>query len=113
MEALVEAAAKVQVQVVDKARAALESAAERMRGRSAKVQARVSVADRPATAILEMAASGAVDLVAMETHGRKGLARLFLGSVADKVLRGCLVPLLHHPASAETGRKDNTDVSQP
>jgi nucleotide-binding universal stress UspA family protein len=35
-----------------------------------------------------------VDLIAMATHGRGGLPRLFLGSVADKVLRGCHTPLL-------------------
>ena len=34
------------------------------------------------------------DLVAIETHGRGGLSRLFLGSVADKVLRGSTLPVL-------------------
>lgn len=96
MQALVEAAGKVQIQIADKARSYLEGIASQMRGQSAKVQVRVSVAEQPAAAILEMIASGAVDLVAMETHGRKGLARLFLGSVADKVLRGSTVPLLLH-----------------
>jgi nucleotide-binding universal stress UspA family protein len=38
----------------------------------------------------------------METHGRRGLARLFLGSVTDKVLRGSTLPLLvHRPVHAE------------
>jgi hypothetical protein len=36
---------------------------------------------------------------ARETHGRSGAARLFLGSVADKIIRGAGVPvLLHRPA---------------
>jgi nucleotide-binding universal stress UspA family protein len=30
----------------------------------------------------------------MATHGRSGLARLALGSVADKVVRGSHVPVL-------------------
>jgi len=99
MQALIDAADKVQTRLVDEARTYLDSVAEQLRGRQANVRVRVSVAEQPATAILEMAASGAVDLVAMETHGRRGLPRLLLGSVADKVLRSSAVPLLvHRPA---------------
>ncbi len=42
------------------------------------------------------------DLVALATHGRGGLQRLLLGSVADKVLRAAGVPLLvHHPMTED------------
>ena len=42
-------------------------------------------------------------LLAMCTHGRSGLARMFLGSVADRVLRGGRLPLLLvHPSDGET-----------
>jgi len=34
------------------------------------------------------------DLVVMATHGRRGLARIVLGSVAERVLRGSNVPVL-------------------
>lgn len=34
-----------------------------------------------------------IDVIAMSTHGR-GMSRLFLGSVADKVLRGSELPML-------------------
>ena len=34
------------------------------------------------------------DLIAMSTHGRGGLARLVIGSVADQVVRNSQVPLL-------------------
>ncbi len=44
--------------------------------------------------ILDVAASGDVSLVAMSTHGRSGLARWVLGSVAEKVLRHAQVPIL-------------------
>ena len=38
-------------------------------------------------------------LIALETHNRRGLARLFLGSVADKVVRAGTTPVLvHHTA---------------
>jgi nucleotide-binding universal stress UspA family protein len=38
----------------------------------------------------------AADLIAPETHGRRGLPRLLPGSVADKVIRGASVPVLVH-----------------
>jgi len=38
--------------------------------------------------------SSPIDLVALATHGREGLARLLLGSVADRVLQHTPVPLL-------------------
>jgi len=34
------------------------------------------------------------DLIALATHGRSGLSRIILGSVADKVIRGAKVPIL-------------------
>ena len=37
----------------------------------------------------------------MATHGRSGLARLLLGSIADKVLRGSANPLLLVRATRE------------
>jgi nucleotide-binding universal stress UspA family protein len=53
---------------------------------------RVEVDESPAAVLLRDAHS--VDLVALATHGRKGLSRLFLGSVADKLIRGSPVPVL-------------------
>jgi nucleotide-binding universal stress UspA family protein len=48
----------------------------------------------PAGAILADVDSSGIDLIALETRGRGGLAKLFLGSVADKVVRGANVPVL-------------------
>jgi nucleotide-binding universal stress UspA family protein len=47
-----------------------------------------------ADAILEYADANKIDLIAMCTHGRTGLARWTLGSVADRVLRASSLPLL-------------------
>jgi len=41
----------------------------------------------PAHAILGVAGEWDADLVVLGTHGRRGLPRLFLGSVAETVLR--------------------------
>ena len=47
-----------------------------------------------AAAIVEAAEVGKVDLILMSTHGRSGLGRLILGSVAESVLRGTRTPIL-------------------
>ncbi len=46
-----------------------------------------------ANAIIDFAEENSIDLIAMCTHGRTGLARWALGSVADRVLRAGRVPL--------------------
>jgi nucleotide-binding universal stress UspA family protein len=48
----------------------------------------------PATEILAAASELGASMIVMGTHGRKGLAHLFLGSVAEKVLRKSSVPVL-------------------
>lgn len=48
---------------------------------------------RAATAILDHAGKSA-DLIVMETHGRTGFSHLFMGSVAEKVVRGARCPVL-------------------
>jgi nucleotide-binding universal stress UspA family protein len=47
-----------------------------------------------ADAIVEAARLMRVDLIVMGTHGRSGLGRAILGSVAESVLRGTAAPLL-------------------
>jgi nucleotide-binding universal stress UspA family protein len=47
----------------------------------------------PSDLILAVAADG-YDLIAMGTHGRRGIARAALGSVAEKVVRMSTVPVL-------------------
>lgn len=54
-----------------------------------------------ADVILERARSGRFDLVVVGTHGRTGLRRLLVGSVAEAVIRGAPCPVLtvHLPAA--------------
>lgn len=47
-----------------------------------------------AEAIVEVATENNCDLIVLGTHGRKGLARFFLGSVADQVTRSAPCPVL-------------------
>jgi nucleotide-binding universal stress UspA family protein len=77
----------------------------RWQGEGLKVETRVLVNDLPTAAVLEAAAGH--DLIALATHGRSRMARLFLGSVADKVVRGAACPVLvvRHPHTRPNGGK--------
>jgi nucleotide-binding universal stress UspA family protein len=48
----------------------------------------------PAEEIVHAAGEHQVDLILMATHGRTGLTRSLLGSVADGVMENCRLPLL-------------------
>lgn len=49
---------------------------------------------RPGEVVIDKAATDTGTLIAMATHGRSGIDRWLLGSVAEKVLRGTKNPLL-------------------
>jgi nucleotide-binding universal stress UspA family protein len=48
----------------------------------------------PAGAILQVAKEAHADLIVMGTHGRRGLSRLLMGSVAEQVVRDASCPVL-------------------
>lgn len=75
-------------------RDALEALAGEARNRQLEVTVLVERHPHAATAIIEVAARVGADVVAMATHGRGGVRRLLLGSVADKVLRTATIPVL-------------------
>lgn len=50
----------------------------------------------PAETIAKVAQEGAYDLIVMGTHGRTGLSHVFLGSVAEKVVRLAPCPVMTH-----------------
>lgn len=81
-------------QRVDHATAYLNGVATRLRaGGVAPVDIDVRVDERTAHAILDAAGDHHADLIALTTHGR-GMSRLALGSVADKIVRGSPGPVL-------------------
>jgi nucleotide-binding universal stress UspA family protein len=53
----------------------------------------------PSEAIVQYAKNEGVDVIVMGTHGRSGLAHLFMGSVAERVVRlsPCPVLTVRHP----------------
>jgi nucleotide-binding universal stress UspA family protein len=48
----------------------------------------------PGSEIVDYATSAGCDLIAMGTHGRGGINRLLLGSVAERVVRNSPIPVL-------------------
>ena len=71
----------------------LERLAAGIRQQGILVQ-KVTVDGRPHTGIAEYAETNRVDLIVMSTRGQSGLSRWLMGSVADRVVRGAMVPVL-------------------
>ena len=55
----------------------------------------------PASSILQVAEEEGVDMIVMSTHGRTGLSRLLMGSVAEEVVRKAKCPVLTVKAAAK------------
>jgi nucleotide-binding universal stress UspA family protein len=70
----------------------LEAVSIRFRNEGVRAVTRVVEDAHAATVLLREAEE--VDLVAVATHGYSGLKRLWIGSVADKVIRGSAIPVL-------------------
>jgi nucleotide-binding universal stress UspA family protein len=92
--ALVHRVEAMQQRLYAEGQAYLDQVAERLRGRGLRARTHVTVEVQPAVAILKVAQEERTGLIALATHGRRGLARLVLGSVADKVVRGAHEPVL-------------------
>lgn len=48
----------------------------------------------PGTKVAQFAEEKQADLILMASHGRKGISRVFLGSVAERILRTAACPVL-------------------
>ncbi|VXC71873.1 Universal stress protein UspA [Burkholderia sp. 8Y] len=64
------------------------------------VTADATASDDVAALILSAASTFNADLLVMGTHGRKGMQRLILGSVAERCLRQAKLPVLLIPSAA-------------
>lgn len=75
---------------------ALAQAAEKVKRSGAMVETALleTIGDDIASVIDDAAKDWPADLIVMGTHGRSGLSRLLLGSIAENVVRGASVPVL-------------------
>ena len=69
----------------------------------------------PASEILRVAGETGCDLVVMATHGRTGLNRILMGSVAEEVVRKSPCPVLtvNGPALSRQAEADRIDAAVP
>lgn len=72
----------------------LANLAEELKKRGLRVAAMVRTGQQVAVEIIDFAKEAGVDLIVMCTHGRSGISRWVLGSVALKVLARAETPIL-------------------
>lgn len=98
---------------VDDAQGYLSELTVALSERTASIHSAVVVAADVPRAILGFAETHDIDLVAIATHGRGGITRAMIGSVADRVLsEGGISTLILHPASLVTsGAEAQSDLA--
>jgi nucleotide-binding universal stress UspA family protein len=79
--------------VAEAAQQALDAEVQAHTGFRVKVRGLLKV-DEPWRGIVEAATETKAGLIVMGTHGRRGLPRMLMGSVAERVVRTSLVPVL-------------------
>src|SRR4030043_85944 len=72
----------------------LTNLAEEMKKRGHKVTSMVRIGQQVAGEIIDFARESGADLIVMYTHGRSGISRWVLGSVALKILTRAQTPIL-------------------
>lgn len=82
------------------ARAGLLAARQRLSGHGVEIDTQCTVGEA-ASEIVRFARAHGYDLIILGTHGRRGLRRLLLGSVAEMVVRTAEVPVLTAPQPAQ------------
>ncbi|WP_250535496.1 universal stress protein [Caballeronia sp. AZ10_KS36] len=93
----------LQAGLAEEGAALAREAAEAMKARGiagSVVTADATASDDVASLILSAASTFDADLLVMGTHGRKGVQRLILGSVAERCLRQATLPVLLVPSAA-------------
>jgi nucleotide-binding universal stress UspA family protein len=103
------AAAALQAGLWNLARTLLSHRAEVVEARHVACETAVVVGE-PADAIVATARAHAVGAIVIGTHGRRGVQRMLLGSVAEAVVRAATVPVvvvrtLPHPLQVTTVRQ--------
>jgi nucleotide-binding universal stress UspA family protein len=91
--------AEIATRVVTWAQSELEACVARRKTSAVEIVPILKQAD-PREAVLAVAEEVAADLVVMGTHGRRGVARALIGSVAEAVVRTSPVPVMTVHAAA-------------
>ena len=78
---------------VDRFTTTAQAALDAMAGDATEVTQRVLRNGHPREVILEVAKEVQADVIVMGTHGRRGVSHLFIGSVAEHVVRHASMPV--------------------
>lgn len=92
-----------------------ETALQEAKDRAGDLRVNTVIADgSPSREIVEYASSENCDLIVMGTHGRGGLNRLLLGSIAERVVRSSTIPVLTvRVTDSELPPEEPVDETQP
>jgi nucleotide-binding universal stress UspA family protein len=77
-----------------------------VRGRTEKACRSLFLSGDPVKEIVQLSSKrGRYELITLNTHGRKGLGRLVLGSVTEEVIRRSMTPVMTIGPNAQSGAK--------
>lgn len=85
--------AEIATRLIEASQASLDKACAPFKNGKVKVTSHLEQGD-PREVVLELCKVMPVGLIVMGTHGRKGIARALIGSVAESVIRTSTVPVL-------------------
>ncbi len=95
--------AEMASQIIQAADEALAVLARKYEHRKVAITTSLEQAD-PRLGIIEAAAKVGADLIVMGTHGRRGIARVIMGSTTEAVLRTASVPILTIREAPQTSK---------
>ena len=98
-EALHSYADSQQITRAGAADAYLDQVAARVRNEGVEAVKTSSDGTNPAVDIVDRAAADDISMIVLTSHGRSGIGRWLLGSVADKVARSATVPVVIVPCA--------------
>ena len=76
------------------AREYLDKLVEKLKEKGVAAESEVLYGGHVVDEVVDYAKKNEVDLIIIATHGRSGVSRWFVGSVADRILRAAPVPVL-------------------
>ena len=85
--------AEMATRITVAAQKSLDEVVARYKGRSVEILTSLVQGD-PREMVVETARKVGADLIVMGTHGRRGIARALVGSVAESVVRTSSIPVL-------------------
>jgi nucleotide-binding universal stress UspA family protein len=89
----------------------LQRTAEGLKAKGINTDVKVFTGDA-SEAIVAYAENNPCDIIVMASHGRSGVTRWAVGSVADKVFRASSVPVLMVKPSAKRRRQETRRISR-